>query len=65
MKFNKDLYSTKAVLSAVEAYAELADFAVVEDAQYCNVEIKSVKEESVAGIIEDELANYVLYKMRS
>lgn len=59
VRFNKRLYSKKSVVAAMAAYAELADFKLLENKSEWLVEIRSM-DKDVADFFEDEFCNYVL-----
>jgi len=64
IKFNKKIYESAAVKSAIKAYRNLADFDVKEDKKYIKVYFKKIKDKKVKDLLGDEFCNYVLHLMR-
>ena len=63
IRFNKKLYSRKAIEIAIEAYDNLAEFLVTENDEYFLVNITKVNSE-VGDAIGDEFSNFVLAQIR-
>jgi len=63
IKFNKKLYPESAIKLAIEAYAALAEFALVPDEKYFLVSLKNIDPE-IESIIIDEFSNYVLSQVK-
>ncbi|MBL7053264.1 MAG: hypothetical protein ISS02_01200 [Candidatus Portnoybacteria bacterium] len=59
IKFNRQIYSLKAIKLAIEDYKELADFNLKQDKNYIQVKIKNINKE-FKKIIKEEFCNYVL-----
>ncbi len=63
IKFNKALYKTRAIKSAIKEYGNLAEFSLEQKGQYIVVEFKNI-DKDVKNIIKDEFCNYVLSQLR-
>jgi hypothetical protein len=63
VKFDKKLYSLKAVKSAAKKYRHLADFGLKQRKNRLEVSLKNI-DQDVAEVIKDEFCNYVLYSMK-
>ena len=63
IKFDKKIYSLKAIKSATQAYRGLADFDFKQKGAYVQVELKNINKD-IEGIIKDEFCNYVLFSMK-
>jgi len=63
IKFNKKLYSAKAIKRALADFRELADFSMVERKDHYSVDIKNAREYS-PELIKNELGNYILQLMK-
>jgi len=59
IKFNKKIYTLKAVKKAVEEFKNLANFTIKELDGYFEVKIDKIDQE-VKDVIKDEFANYAL-----
>ena len=59
IKFNRQIYSLKAIKLAIEDYKELADFNLKQDKNYIQVKIKNINKK-FKKIIKEEFCNYVL-----
>lgn len=64
IKFDKKLYSLKAVKSAVKKYRDLADFDLKQRKNCIEVNLGNI-DKDVINAIKDEFCNYVLYSMKS
>lgn len=64
IRFNKKLYSSKAIEIAIEAYDDLAEFLLSENDEYFLVKISSVNSE-MGDVIGDEFSNFVLAQAKS
>jgi len=64
IKFNKDIYSPKAVAAAVRVFSVLADLKVKAVGRNTVVEIKNAKTPTDTCKIGDEFSNYVLFLMQ-
>ena len=64
LKFNKKLYTKKAISSAKKAYQGFCNFErTKEDKGYWQVCFKNINQET-ANLIKDEFSNYLLCLMR-
>ena len=63
IRFNKKLYSRKAIETAIEAYKDLAEFLVTENDEYFLVNITKVNPE-MGDVVGDEFSNFVLAQIR-
>lgn len=63
IRFNKKLYTRKAIETAIEAYDNLAEFVLTENDEYFLVKISSVNSE-IGDVIGDEFNNFVLAQIR-
>jgi len=59
IKFNKQIYSLKAVKLAIKDYQKLADFSLEQKEKYIVVNLTKI-DKDVKEIIKDEFCNYVL-----
>lgn len=62
--FSGNIYSLKAVKSAIKEYCNLADFSFEKKKEYIRVRLKNI-DEDIREIIRDEFCNYVLFLMKS
>jgi len=63
INFSKNLYSLKAIKSAIKEYQNLADFSFKKTKNYIQVELSNI-DKSVRKIIKDEFCNYVFFLMK-
>lgn len=63
IKFNKSIYSKRAIELAILAYKNLANFLVKEERNYTKVGISNFKK-SKPDLIKNEFCNYVLHSIR-
>lgn len=63
IRFNKKLYTRKAIETAIEAYDDLAEFLLTENDEYFLVNIAKVNSE-IGDVIGDEFSNFVLAQIR-
>lgn len=63
IEFNKDLYSKKAILGAIDDYSEFAEFEIRENGNDFVVDIKNIKKD-FEDTIKDEFCNYALGLMK-
>jgi hypothetical protein len=59
IKFNKKIYSKKAIWKAAEDYNDLADFTIENNNKYIKIFLKNIKED-VKDDIYNEFCNHVL-----
>ncbi len=59
IKFNKKIYSLRAVKLAIKDYHNLADFSLEQKGKYIIVTLTKI-DKDVKEIIRDEFCNYVL-----
>ena len=63
IKFNKKLYTIKAIQEAIKTYKELADFVLSEEENYFFVNLTNIDKE-LELVIQDEFCNYVLSNVK-
>lgn len=63
IRFDKKLYSLKAVKSAIKKYRNLADFGLKQKKNRIEVNLENI-DKDVNNVIKDEFCNYVLYSMK-
>lgn len=63
INFDKKLYPLKAIKLAIKEYQKLANFNLVQNKKYIQVELKNI-DKDVKEIIKDEFCNYVLFKSK-
>ncbi len=64
IKFNKKIYSLKAIKLAIKDYQGLADFNLEKKGEYILVKLTKIDKE-YKGIIKDEFCNYILSLMKT
>ena len=60
IKFNKHIYSKKAIEKAIKEYRNIGKFMLTLGGKYYRVKIRSIKEAYVQAPVADEFCNYVL-----
>ncbi len=64
IKFNKKIYSLKAIKLAIKDYQKLADFNLEQKGEYIQVELTKI-DKNFKEIIKEEFCNYVLGSKKS
>lgn len=64
IKFNKKIYSLKAIKLAIKDYQELADFNLEKKGKYIQVKLTKIDKE-FKSVIKEEFCNYILSLMKT
>lgn len=64
IKFNKNIYSEKAIVSSIAAFKHLAHFDIQQKGDYYLVILSKINPQ-VKDVIKDEFNNYVLAKIKT
>lgn len=62
IKFNKKIYTKKAVADAICEFKHLADFSVKNAKDFIVVGVENI-DQDVGNVLQDEFCNYVLFLM--